>query len=222
MRALARWVHGHLDPSESLLELLFGLVMAFTMTAGARLLSAPSEIAAGELAVALLGCNVAWGVIDGALYLLGTLFNRNRRRQFVRQLQAAPDEAAAFAMIETEFDLADEPAVRPERKADFHAAVLAMLSNAGTRRAGLRRDDLIAALLIAVLVSAAAVPGIAALLLIADVQAALAIANFVQIGLLFLMGYGWAHYTGARPWHAGLVISLVSLALILVAVVLGG
>jgi len=35
MRALALWVHGHLDPSESLLELLFGLVMAFTMTAGA-------------------------------------------------------------------------------------------------------------------------------------------------------------------------------------------
>jgi len=94
MRALALWVHGHLDPSESLLELLFGLVMAFTMTAGARLLSAPSEIAAGELAVALLGCNVAWGVIDGALYLLGTLFNRNRRTMGPVAADPFPEPAA--------------------------------------------------------------------------------------------------------------------------------
>jgi len=33
-----KFVHRYLDPSESLPELLFGLIMAFTITAGARLL----------------------------------------------------------------------------------------------------------------------------------------------------------------------------------------
>ena len=32
---LRRLVDRHLDPSESLLEILFGLIMALTMTAGA-------------------------------------------------------------------------------------------------------------------------------------------------------------------------------------------
>ena len=100
-------IHRYLDPSDSLLELLFGLIMAFTMTAGARLLSAPNEIDARELIIGLFGCNLAWGIIDGALYPLGSLFNHNRRVQLVRQLQTA-DEATASSLIKAEFDLADE------------------------------------------------------------------------------------------------------------------
>jgi VIT1/CCC1 family predicted Fe2+/Mn2+ transporter len=222
VKEVAGWVHRHLDPSESLLELLFGLVMAFTMTAGARLLSAPNEIDVRELIIGLFGCNLAWGIIDGAFYLLGTLFDRNRRVRFVRQLQAAGDEAKALSLIKAEFDLADEPEMPTEDKARFHSTVLRMLLKAGTRRAGLRRGDLVGAALIAVLVTAAAIPGIVALLLIPEAYAALRIANIAQILLLFLMGYGWAHYSGTNPWHAGLVIGLLGLVLILVAVALGG
>ena len=80
---IARFVDRYLDPSETLLEVLFGLIMALTITAGARLLSERADIVGTELALALLGCNVAWGVIDGAFYLLATIFNRNRRVQFV-------------------------------------------------------------------------------------------------------------------------------------------
>jgi VIT1/CCC1 family predicted Fe2+/Mn2+ transporter len=222
MKAVAGWLHRHLDPSESLLELLFGLIMAFTMTAGARLLSAPDEIDARELMVGLFGCNLAWGIIDGAFYLLGTLFERNRRVRLVRQLQAIAEESAAFSLIEAEFDLADEPEMPIEDKASFHRMVLRMLLKAGTRRAGLRRSDVVASGLIAILVTAAAVPGIVALLLIPEAYMALRVANFAQIALLFLMGYGWAHYSGTNPWHAGLVIRLIGLVLILVAVALGG
>ena len=85
---IARFVHRYLDPSESLLEILFGLIMALTMTAGARLLQERTEINAIELAVGLAGCNVAWGLIDAVFYLFGTKFNRNRRVQLVRRLQA--------------------------------------------------------------------------------------------------------------------------------------
>ena len=61
---LLRLIERYLDPSESLLEILFGLIMALTLTAGARLLSDPAEIKPLELAAALAGCNVAWGIID--------------------------------------------------------------------------------------------------------------------------------------------------------------
>jgi hypothetical protein len=219
---MSRWIHRYLDPADSLLEVLFGLVMAFTMTAGARLLFDAEDFSAVELAIGLLGCNVAWGIIDAAFYLLGSLFDRNRRALFVRKLQAAADEREALTLIETEFDFSDEPALPAKGKADLHQTLLKALQQAGTGRARLRGEDFAAAALIAVLVSVTAVPGLAALAVVSDSLAALRVANFVQLGLLFLAGYGWARFSGANPWHAGSVISVVGVLLILVAVALGG
>ena len=92
----AGFLHRYLDPSETLLEVLFGLIMALTLTAGARLLSERAGHRPAGLAAALVGCNVAWGIIDAAFYLLGARFNRNQRVQFVRKLQAVTDEIAGL------------------------------------------------------------------------------------------------------------------------------
>jgi hypothetical protein len=216
------FVHRYLDPSESLLEILFGLIMAFTITAGARLLSAPYELAVGELAIAVLGCNLAWGIIDSGFYLLGTIFNRNRRISFVRKLQAAANEAEALKLIREEFDLEDVPGMSPDHKATFHARLLIMLRHANTARARLRRRDYVAALLIVMLVTATAIPGLIFLALVHDPLHALRMANIAQIGLLFAVGYGWASFTAATPWHAGLIITILGLLLTVIAVALGG
>jgi hypothetical protein len=39
---------------------------------------------------------------------------------------------------------------------------------------------------------------------------------------LFLGGYGWGHYTDARPRQVGLTVMVLGLAMVLVAVALGG
>jgi len=218
MKVLERY----LDPSETLLELLFGLIMALTITAGARLLSERADIVGLELALALLGCNVAWGVIDGAFYLLGTVFNRNRRVQFVKKLQAASTDAEAMAAVRDEFDLRDEPPMRPEDKAGLHRSLLELFRHAGTPRAHLRTDDWMAAVLIAVLVSATAIPGVIPLLLFQDGLFALRVANALQVVLLFVTGYWWARYSGGNRWWAGLAIAVLGTALVLLAVPLGG
>jgi hypothetical protein len=212
----------YLDPSETLLEVLFGLIMALTMTVGARLLSERADIVGLELAVALLGCNVAWGIIDGAFYLLGTRFNRNRRVQFVKRLQGAANELEAMAAVRDEFDLEGEPPMRAEDKARLHASLLELFRNAGTGRSHLRGDDYVAAVLIAVLVSTTAIPGLIPLLVLQDGFAALRVANVLQVGLLFVTGFWWAHYTGANRWWTGLAVALLGTALVLVAVPLGG
>ena len=219
---IVRFVSRHLDPSETLLEVLFGLIMALTITVGARLLSERADIVPLELALALLGCNVAWGVIDGAFYLLGTLFNRNRRVQFVKRLQGAEDETEALAAVKDEFDLEDEPPMRAEDKAKLHASLLRLFQHATTTRAQLRAHDWIAALLIVVLVSATAIPGLIPLLLIQDGFIALRVANVLQIGLLFFVGFWWAHYSGSNRWLIGMAIALLGTSLVLLAVPLGG
>jgi hypothetical protein len=219
---IARFVDRYLDPSETLLEVLFGLIMALTVTAGARLLSERADIVGIELALALLGCNVAWGVIDGALYLLGTVFNRNRRVQFVKRLQATSTDHEAMVAVKDEFDLKGEPSTRLQDEAKLHRALLELFRHAGTGRARLQASDWIAATLIALLVSVTALPGLIPLLLFQDGFTALRVANVLQVGLLFFTGYWWAHFSGGNRWFTGLVIALLGTALVLLAVPLGG
>jgi len=68
----------------------------------------------------------------------------------------------------------------------------------------------------------AALRGVLASLLLDDGYAALCITNVLQICLLFLVGYGWAHHSGANPWRAGLTVALLGAGLVLVSVALGG
>ena len=71
-------LHRHIDPGSTLGELIFGAIMVLTFTIGARLLGADQPTDGRELMVAALGCNIAWGIIDAFLYLLGALFERRR------------------------------------------------------------------------------------------------------------------------------------------------
>ena len=94
--------------------------------------------------------------------------------------------------------------------------------HAGTNRARFLRDDFVAAVLIVLLVAATAIPAALPLLLLDDGYGALRIANILQIFLLFLVGYGWAHYSGASPWWTGIAIALLGVGLVLVSAALGG
>jgi hypothetical protein len=217
---LARFFNRYLDPDESLGELLFGLIMALTFTLGARLLS--EDIATRELVVGMIGCNIAWGVIDAVLYLIGSRFVRNQRVHFVRRLRAAKSEAEALDAVRQQFGLEDEPPLRDDDRMAFHRVVHGMLTRAGTEDARLRAADLQAAAAIIFLVALTAVPGVLPFLVLEDSLLALRTANAIQIVLLFLVGYRWALYSGANPWRVGFGIVVLGVALVAVAVALGG
>ena len=59
-----------LDPIERLSEILFGLIMTLTFTLGAGLtIQEEGREGARQLLIATIGCNIAWGVIDGVFYV---------------------------------------------------------------------------------------------------------------------------------------------------------
>ncbi|HEY6982395.1 VIT1/CCC1 transporter family protein [Reyranella sp.] len=219
---LSDYIHRYLDPADSLGELLFGLIMTLTVTLGAGLLSQHSEIAAGELVAAMIGCNIAWGIIDAVLYLIGSVFSRNQRVHFIRRLRAAASEADAIEAIREEFGLEGEPLIREADHAAFHRVILDMMRRASTERAHLRRQDFQAAVAIVLLVSLSAVPGALPFLVLQDSRLALRLANVIQIGLLFLVGFQWARHSGGSPWRIGVTIVGLGIVLVLVSVLLGG
>jgi hypothetical protein len=89
----------HLDPGDRLAEVLFGLIMVLTVTLGAGVAVQSEPGAARELLIAALGCNIAWGLIDGAFYVMTSLLERGRVARLVADVKRAPDEAAALAVI---------------------------------------------------------------------------------------------------------------------------
>lgn len=215
-------VHRYLDPEESLGELLFGLIMALTVTLGVGLLSPHEALRSHELAAALIGCNVAWGIIDGALYLLGALFARSQRVHLMRKLRHVPSEAKALEVIREEFSLDDQHLAQQEDLAAFYRTTLDLLKHARIERPRLLGKDWLAALMIVALVATSAVPGAVPFLIVQNDRLALRLANLLQVGLLFVVGYRWARYTGANPWRTGAAIVGLGVALVAVSIALGG
>src|SRR5688572_12959717 len=83
-----------LDPVDRISEALFGLIMVLTSTNTLSVATAGrAEI--GTMIIGALGCNLAWGVIDAALYLMGLLEERGRDIRMLRDVRqtATADEA---------------------------------------------------------------------------------------------------------------------------------
>jgi hypothetical protein len=216
-------IHDYLDPGEALGEVLFGLIMVLTFTVGARLITAAEELDPHELVVAAVGCNIAWGVIDAVLFVLGSLFYRSKRARFFRELKGARSEVEALVAIREEFGLEEEPlAVPPEDRARLYQSILALSAHATPARVGLRRRDFVSAIVVFVLVSATALPGVIPFLLLKDSYLALRLSNVVLILLLFIVGYWWAHYTDVHPWRVGAIVMFLGVSMVFVAVALGG
>ena len=213
----------HLDPGERLGELLFGLIMVLTFTLGAGIELQGDRAATRELLIAALGCNAAWGIIDAALYLMGRLSERGRLHRLVKKIQAAPRKRAGAR--------ARRPRARRAAAGDRAAG-----GPAGARRARARSrardedreesiltaDDAWAGLAVFWLVFLTALPAVLPFLVLRDALIAMRASNALLIGLLFYVGWRWAAYTGASRWRTALFVALLGVALVVVAIALGG
>jgi len=212
----------HVDPGDRLGEVLFGLIMVLTFTLGAGVGLAGDRDATRELLLAALGCNAAWGIIDAALHLMARLSERGRLHRLVRAIQTAPSDAHALALVAQELDERIPSLVRPEVRAALDREVLERVREAKAPPNRVTRADLWAALAVFWLVFFTALPAVVPFLLFRDARLALRASNAVLIGLLFTVGWRWGAHTGAGPLRTGLFMTSLGVALVVVAIALGG
>lgn len=220
--ATISYLNRYLDPAESLGEVLFGLIMVLTCTLGASLIVGIDRDALRTMLVAALGCNVAWGVIDAALYIMGNAFVRSRNRRIMQAVRSAPDAAAALDLVRQAMEPRMELQGREEDREELYRSLRNMVAHDNARPRIVTADDMRSAVAVFVLVVAAALPSVVPILLIGDPQLALRVANGVQVALLFVVGFYWSRSVGGDGWRAGLVAMLCGTLLVAVAVVLGG
>jgi VIT1/CCC1 family predicted Fe2+/Mn2+ transporter len=68
-----------LDPVERVSEVIFGLIMVLTFT-GTFSAAESDAVETRSMVMSALSCNVAWGFVDGVMYLINTLVARTRDR----------------------------------------------------------------------------------------------------------------------------------------------
>jgi hypothetical protein len=88
---MATFIQRYLEPADRLGEILFGLIMALGFTGAVRL--GVEDADNRTLFISILGCNIAWAIVDGVMYVLTALFEQGRKALLVRDVRAAPSES---------------------------------------------------------------------------------------------------------------------------------
>lgn len=216
------FVHRHLDPIDALSEVLFGLIMVMTFTLGAGLIVKEGRDATTELLLAVVGCNIAWGVIDGVLYVLTSMLERSRKSRLFQSIQKAVSDEDALAIVERELDSRLEPLASLEERRRLYHAVLERLRGLIPERTRLTKADVRGAIAIFWLDFLCTIPAVVPFLLFRDRFIALRVSNLLLLATLFLVGFRWARATNTNPWLFGSILLLGGLALVGIAMVLGG
>jgi len=213
-----------LDPGTRMGEILFGLIMTLTFTLGAGLaLEQEGPDGARALLIATIGCNVAWGLIDGVFYVLGRVFERGRRSRVAARVRDAASAADAERRVAEELDDALEPlADEPARRALYAAVARHLATDAASPGARVTRDDLVGGFWAGWLVFACSFPAAVPFFFIDEPRVALRISNLLLIVLLAVVGYRAGREAYARPWVGAATFVVAGVLLVGAAIALGG
>jgi VIT1/CCC1 family predicted Fe2+/Mn2+ transporter len=216
------FVQRHLDPASRLGEILFGLIMVLGATLTAGLTVAEGEKGVRQLLQAAIGCNLAWGIIDGVMYVMNCVVVRSSRARFLRAVQCAPDAAGAQDVIRNEVEPEIGSVLGPEVCDSLYQSVRKRLGEAGVPETRITREDLYGALACFWLVFISCLPAALPFLIFSRPIRAMRVSNFLLIAMLFLVGQRWARYTSMNRLFSGLAMVAIGLVLVGAAVLLVG
>jgi VIT1/CCC1 family predicted Fe2+/Mn2+ transporter len=208
-----------LDPINRISEVIFGLLMALSFTGSLNAVTAGREEVRTMLLTAL-GCNLAWGLVDAVMYLIGTLTERARNLTLLRMVRSAADPQAAHAGIAEALPGRLGEVMSVEGLEDMRQRIVAL--HELPPRARLGRDDFAGALGVFLLVVLATFPVVVPFLLISETAPAMRVSNAVALVMLFIAGYRLGSYAGVVPWRTGLAMAAVGGVLVSIIMALGG
>jgi VIT1/CCC1 family predicted Fe2+/Mn2+ transporter len=191
-----------LEPHERIAEVLFGLIMVLTFTGSLSIAEAGREDIRTML-IGAVGCNLAWGIIDGVLYLMGCLAEKGRNLRALHAVRKAADPAKAQRLVDSMRQRLKE---LPEPPA----------------RARLSKADWVGALGVFLLVFLSTFPVAVPFLFMQDARLAMRVSNAIAVGMLFLAGTSYGRCVGRSPWLFGISMVLLGGALVGLTMALGG
>ena len=214
------FIERYLDPAGRLGEVLFGLIMALGFTGAVRL--GHEEADNRALFIGIFGCNLAWAIVDGVMYVLTALFERGRKARLFREVARAADDETALGRIGDELDGPLLELTTPEERAQLHRWILTILRRDRPEPPRLRSADVLGGVAVTLVIVLATFPIVVPYLVVANPNVAVRLSHLIALTLLFLLGAWWGRVVGGRPLRIASGLTLLGTTLVLITIALGG
>jgi VIT1/CCC1 family predicted Fe2+/Mn2+ transporter len=206
-----------LDPIDRASEAIFGVLMAVSITGSLSAATVGREEIRTMLITAL-GCNLAWGLTDAVMYLIGAATEKHRRATLLGRIRETTDIDAAHRLIAEE--LPDRLAGSAEP--DTLEAIRKALVSTPDAGVALSARDFYAALGVFALVVLATFPVVVPFVFMRNVAAAMRVSDGLAVATLYAYGHLLGRYSGGSPWRYGLAVAAIGVALVAAIMALGG
>lgn len=207
-----------LEPVDRFGEVVFGLIMVLTFT-GSLSVATSGHHEVREMLIAALGCNIAWGIVDGVMYVVASLAYRARQAR-IQEAVGEVEGSTSRALLRSELpELLDE--ALDDRAVDTLVARVRD-RNAPRLAAGITWEDLKGAFGVFLLVTLATIPVALPFIFVPEVHLALRVSNGVALAMLFISGWSLGRASGLRPWAVGGVVTVLGAGLVALTIALGG
>jgi hypothetical protein len=207
-----------LDPVDRLSEVMFGLLMTLTFTGTAAVTLGEGGAVEGIL-LAALGCNIAWGIVDGVMYLLRTVTGRRRTIGLIGDLKTGDTAERSDAVRDLFADSHSDKLTEDEAQA---VARWVLRVSQGVEPVVLRREDFRAALLVFLLVVLSTLPPVVPFMVMEDVSAAMRVSNAIAVGMLVLIGWQLDQYIEHGSRLMRFLVPFIGVLLVATTIALGG
>lgn len=208
-----------LNPLDRAAELLFGVILAVTFTCSMSVGSS-HQVEISELLVGVIGCNLAWGFVDGIMYIVETMARKNRNRVLFHSMRiSSSSEEARNILVDAMPPILAE-AIDEKELELIRQKLLELPSTAVS--AQLTFDDVKKAIALFLMSFVATFPIVIPFILIEDSIVALRTSNAVGIMMMSLCGWSVARYVGFNRWIGTIAMALVGTLMAIVTIALGG
>jgi hypothetical protein len=208
-----------LDQYTLIAEVLFGLIMVLTFT-GSLSVADSGRDDVRMMLIGALGCNIAWGIIDGIFYLMECV---SEQGQGIRAWRALKKAAGADEARQVIADTLPPIVAATMSAADYETMrhkLLQMPEPAS--RPHLGKAEWLGALAVFFWVFIVTFPVALPFIFMDELALAMRYSNAIAIGLLFATGFAFGRVANYRPWLTGFGMVVIGSVLVAATIALGG
>lgn len=205
-----------LSPSDRHSEMLFGLIMVLAITGTVWLETGSTR----AILSAGIGACIAWGIVDGIIYVYSNLLERGRIALAVQEASKCSGEGCDLRKIKEELEdtIVDTLGEREKHEVAQHILMRLKPAENHTRAT---KDDILGGVAAGMLVFVSGMPLLLPFLFLDGIWA-MRLSRIVGFVMLFGLGYRWGGYVGRNKLQTGIVMMSVGVVITGVVMALGG
>ena len=206
-----------------MVEMLCGIIMVLVMIGYLKLALGQGFEFQKTMILVPLGCNAAWGIIDGIMYVLLNLRQRGKYSNLLSLVKSAKDQNDALTSIEDEFGFTIIGSLNKDDQTNIYHEILKRLTNvAAENPKGISKEDLRVVIVTFLIVFFTGFLLIIPFIIFNDVWLAIRISHIIGLVMLFCIGYRWGKSASRNKIRSGIAITILGVVIVGITEVLGG